>query len=126
MVKVLAENYWQNSRVGNIEIYLLRPIILIFAEKIIFCDCFVLWRPVEFLRIAMALLCSSAILGRTIHCIANSPRCESMLPLKQMLLIPSACLTQHASSILSEYSSKKQFWDLKFEVFYMHCGVIDW
>ena len=25
MVKVLAENYWQNSRVGNIEIYLLNP-----------------------------------------------------------------------------------------------------
>ena len=25
LVKVLAENYWENSRVGNIEIYLLDP-----------------------------------------------------------------------------------------------------
>ena len=41
LVKVLAENYWQNSRVGNIEIYLLavERIILIFADKIIFCWC---------------------------------------------------------------------------------------
>ena len=41
LVKVLAENYWQNSGVGNIEIYLLavERIILVFADKIIFCWC---------------------------------------------------------------------------------------
>ena len=43
LVKVLAENYWQNSGVGNIEIYLLavERIILISADKITFswCSC---------------------------------------------------------------------------------------
>ena len=79
LVKVLAENYWQNSRVGNIEIYLLavERIILVSADKIIFCWCS--FCSFSLNRSSSSLLTRSSFLGslvvfRFAHCGGYSNR----------------------------------------------------